>query len=152
MSSGKRVPTIAVGAITLLLTAAHGYAAGASAKSKTRVPAVITGKQVEVQRPASVQVLTFPETGWSPVKIVRGATIDKDAVAETKPNEKQAAVEIVSFSDPDIKPVRVLRGDGDHPAASGRSPPATRMHSELVAFADPRFRPVTVLRGSSAPA
>ena len=141
---------MAVGAIALLLTIIHGYTAEASPRSKTRAT-VITGKQVEKQKPASVQLLTFPNTEWSPVKIVRGGTNAKDAAAESEPSEKQAAAEIVSFADPNTKPVRVLRGDGEHSAAAGRSPLATGMHSELVAFADPRFRPVTVLRGPSTP-
>ncbi len=141
---------IAGAAIALLLTALHGYAAKSSAKSKTRV-ALVNGNQIVPKEPASVQILTFPDTEWSAVKIIRGGVSVKDAGAEGSPTEKPAEAEIVTFADPKTKPVRVLRGDGDHPAAAGRTPQATGMRSELVAFADPRFRPVTVLRGSAEP-
>jgi len=134
---------IAGAAIALLLMHAHAYPAKTSPKSKTRA-AVVAGKQIEENKPASVQVLTFPDTEWNPVKIIRG----RGPTAEAKPTEKPAAAELVTFADPRTKPVRVLRGDGEHPAATG--PQASGMHSELVRFVDPRFRPVTVLRGSVA--
>jgi hypothetical protein len=135
---------IAGAAIALLLMHAHAYPAKTSPKSKTRA-AVVAGKQVEESKPASVQVLTFPDTAWNPVKIIRG----RGPATEVKPTEKPAAAELVTFADPKTKPVRVLRGDGEHPAATGPPPQATGMHSELVTFVDPRFRPVTVLRGSA---
>ena len=134
---------IAGAAIALLLMHAHAYPAKTSPKSKTRA-AVVAGKQIEENKPASVQVLTFPDTEWNPVKIIRG----RGPTAEAKPTEKPAAAELVTFADPRTKPVRVLRGDGEHPAAAGLQ--ASGMHSELVRFVDPRFRPVTVLRGSVA--
>jgi hypothetical protein len=136
---------IAGAAIALLLMHAHAYPAKTSPKSKTRA-AVVAGKQIEENKPASVQVLTFPDTEWNPVKIIRG----RGPTAEAKPTEKPAAAELVTFADPRTKPVRVLRGDGEHPAATGPIPQASGMHSELVRFVDPRFRPVTVLRGSVA--
>jgi hypothetical protein len=136
---------IAGAAIALLLMHAHAYPAKTSPKSKIRA-AVVAGKQIEENKPASVQVLTFPDTEWNPVKIIRG----RGPTAEAKPTEKPAAAELVTFADPRTKPVRVLRGDGEHPAATGPIPQASGMHSELVRFVDPRFRPVTVLRGSVA--
>jgi hypothetical protein len=136
---------IAGAAIALLLMHAHAYPAKTSPKSKTRA-AVVAGKQIEENKPASVQVLTFPDTEWNPVKIIRG----RGPTAEAKPTEKPAAAELVTFADPRTKPVRVLRGDGEHPAATGPIPQASGMRSELVRFVDPRFRPVTVLRGSVA--
>jgi hypothetical protein len=139
-------PRIIAGAATaLLLMHAHAYPAKTSPKSKIRA-AVVAGKQIEENKPASVQVLTFPDTEWNPVKIIRG----RGPTAEAKPTEKPAAAELVTFADPRTKPVRVLRGDGEHPAATGPIPQASGMHSELVRFVDPRFRPVTVLRGSVA--
>ena len=136
---------IAGAAIALLLMHAHAYPAKTSPKSKTRA-AVVAGKQIEENKPASVQVLTFPDTEWNPVKIIRG----RGPTAEAKPTEKPAAAELVTFADPRTKPVRVLRGDGEHPAATGPIPQASGMRSELVRFVDPRVRPVTVLRGSVA--
>src|SRR5437762_13017731 len=100
-------------AIVLSLTYALPYAAEASPKSKTRGTVIITGKQVEEKKPASVQILTFPDTEWSPVKIIRGRTTVDGAITEGQPSKKLAAAEIVTFADPSTKPVRVLRGDGD---------------------------------------
>jgi hypothetical protein len=133
--------------IAILLVHPHGYAAEASPKSKSRVT-VATGKHVEDKKPGTVQLVTFPETEWSPVKVIRGGA---PAIAEMPPIEKPAAAEIVSFGDSKANSVRVLRGDGEHPAAPAHPPQANGMRSELVAFADPHFRPVTVLRGSAAP-
>jgi transglycosylase-like protein with SLT domain len=138
-------PGIIGGAAVALLAHAHGWAADSSPKSKPRAT-VVTGKHVDDKKPGSVQLVTFPDTDWTPVKVIRGGA---PAIAEVPPTEKPAAAEIVTFGDPKTKSVRVLRGDGEHPAA-GPPPQATGMRSELVAFADPSFRPVTVLRGPAA--
>ena len=136
---------IAGAAIALLLMHAHAYPAKTSHKSKPSAT-VVTGKHVDDKKPGSVQLVTFPHTDWTAVKVIRGG----GPATEAQPTEKPAAAELVTFADPNTKPVRVLRGDGENPAA-GPPPQATGMRSELVAFADPRFRPVTVLRGSLAP-
>ena len=132
-------------AVGLLLAHPYGWAADSSPKTKPRAT-VVTGKHVDDKKPGSVQLVTFPHTDWTAVKVIRGGV----PATEAKPTEKPAAAELVTFADPKTKPVRVLRGDGENPAA-GPPPQATGMRSELVAFADPRFRPVTVLRGSLAP-
>ena len=99
----------------------------------------------------SVQIVSFPETGWQAVKIIRGGTPAKDETAGVVPAEKSEPAEIVTFEDPNSKPVRVVRGDTDRPAeAPGRLPRGSGTNRELVTFADPRERPVTVLRGSIA--
>jgi transglycosylase-like protein with SLT domain len=139
-------PGIIGGAAVALLAHAHGWAADSSPKSKPRAT-VVTGKHVDDKKPGSVQLVTFPDTDWTPVKVIRGGM---PAIASVPPTEKPAAAEIVTFGDPKNKPVRVLRGDGDHPAPAGQPAQTAGMRSELVAFADPRFRPVTVLRGSAA--
>jgi Transglycosylase SLT domain len=95
----------------------------------------------------SIQLVTFPETGWSSVKVVRGASSTKDTGAP--PPEKAETAEIVSFDDSPAQPVRIMRGE----LARGSAAPAPqRMTSaattQLVTFADPRDRPVNVLRGS----
>ncbi len=128
----------------------HRYAAKASPKPRPRVIAATVKPAVEKQ-PGSVQIVTFPDTEWHPVKIIRGGAPAKDTNTEAPPAEKPAAAELVTFADPKTKPVRVLRGDGEHPAATGPPPQATGLHSELVTFVDPRFRPVTVLRGLAEP-
>jgi transglycosylase-like protein with SLT domain len=128
----------------------HRYAEKASPKSRARAIAA-TVKPVVEKPPGSVQIVTFPDTDWHPVKIIRGGATAKETNAEVPPAEKPAAAELVTFADPNTHPVRVLRGDGEHPAATAPSPQTTGMHSELVTFVDPRFRPVTVLRGSAEP-
>jgi Transglycosylase SLT domain len=148
MRGGVWAHAIPGAVIALLLIQPHGYAAEAAPKSKPRVT-VATGKRADGKPPASVQIVTFPETEWNAVKVVRGGAAAKEANAAIPPIEKPAAAEIVTFGDPK-NTVRVLRGDGDHPAPS-TPPRATGMNSELVAFADPHLRPVTVLRGSVAP-
>ena len=146
MQNGRWVCTIAGAAMTLLLGYPDAYAADSSPKSKPRAT-VVTGKHVDDKKPGSVQLVTFPDTDWTPVRVIRGGM---PAIADVPPTEKPAAAEIVTFGDAKAGSVRVLRGDGDHPSAAGRPPQATGMRSELAAFADPSFRPVTVLRGSVA--
>jgi hypothetical protein len=136
--------------IVLMLTQPHGYAAKASVKSKHRV-AVVTGKHVAEKKPVSVQIVSFPDTEWQAVKVIRGGTPAKGETAGVVPAEKAETAEIVTFGDPNSTPVRVIRGDTDRPAeASGRLPSGNGTNRELVTFADPRDRPVTVLRGSIA--
>ncbi len=144
------------GALILLLLAQQqqGYAAKASVKPKHRTT-VVTGKHVVQSRhvvqkkPVSVQIVSFPETGWHAVKIIRGGTPAKDETAGVVPAEKAENAEVITFEDPNSKPVRVVRGDTDRPAeAPGRMAGGSATNRELVTFADPRDRPVTVLRGS----
>jgi hypothetical protein len=134
----------------LLLMQQPGYAAKATVKPKHR-PTVVTGKHIPEKKPVSVQIVSFPETGWQAVKVIRGGTPAKDEIAGVVPAEKSETAEIVTFEDPNNKPVRVVRGDTDHPAdAAGRFSRGRETNRELVTFADPRDHPVTVLRGSIA--
>jgi Transglycosylase SLT domain len=140
--------------VVLLLAQQLGYAAKASVKPK-HPTTVVTGKHVPAnkhvpeKKPVSVQIVSFPDTGWQAVKVIRGGTSAKDETAGMVPADKTETAEVVTFDDPNSKPVRVMRGDTDRPAR-----PANRLSSEtkteLVTFADPRDRPVTVLRGSIA--
>jgi hypothetical protein len=130
----------------------HGYAAKVSVKPKHRATTVI-GKHVVEKKPVSVEVVSFPDTEWHAVKIIRGGTPAKDAIAAVAPAEKAESAEIVTFGDPNSKPVRVVRGDTDRAAAlPGRPLPASGTNRELVTFVNPRDQPVTVLRGSIAQA
>jgi hypothetical protein len=139
--------------IVLLLMQPHGYAAKTGVKSNHRVT-VATGKHAvgnkhDVQKkPVSVQIVSFPDTQWQAVKVVRGGTSAKDETAGVEPAEKAETAEIVTFSDPNSKSVRVVRGDADHSPSMPRS--ANGMRTQLVMFADPGVRPVTVLRGTIA--
>jgi hypothetical protein len=135
--------------IVLLLMQAHGYAAKASVKPKHGATTVI-GKHVAEKKPESVQIVSFPDTEWHAVKIIRGGTSARDETAGVKPAEKAETAEIVTFGDPNSKPVRVLRGDTDRAAAVPGQLTATGMNRELVTFVNPRDQPVTVLRGSIA--
>jgi len=127
----------------------HGYAAKSSAKSKRHVTVVIGKRPVE-KKPVSVQIVSFPDTEWHAVKIIRGGTSARDETAGVEPAEKTETAEIVTFGDPNSKPVRVVRGDTDRTAVMpGRPLPAIGT-SELVTFVNPRDQPVTVLRGSIA--
>ena len=139
--------------VVLLLTQPHGYAAKTWEKSKHRVT-VATGKHAvrkkpDVEKkPVSVQIVSFPDTQWQAVKVVRGGTPAKDETAGVEPAEKAETAETVTFSDPNSKPVRVVRGDTDH--SPSMPPSANGMKTQLVTFADPGVQPVTVLRGTIA--
>jgi hypothetical protein len=118
----------------------------------TRTPGTVaTGKHVVQKKPVSVQIVSFPDTGWQAVRIIRGGTPAKEETAGVAPAEKAETAEIVTFGDSDSKPVRVVRGDTDHASATAMQPPAANgVKTQLVTFADPGIRPVTVLRGSIA--
>jgi hypothetical protein len=149
MRIGGTVRVVGGAIVALLLIPLHGYAAAERApKSKARPPvASVKPKEAE-----SVQMVTFPDTEWHPVKVIRGGTPAKDAPAGQQPVERAETAEIISFGSPDSKPVRVVRGETARaPANQGQTPHASGMKSELVSFADPQFAPVTVLRGSVAP-
>jgi hypothetical protein len=121
-----------------------------AAKAKPR-PTLEQVKQLIEKKTTDVQIVSFPEAGWSPIKVVRGGTMVRNAEAGARPAERAETAEIITFGDPKSSPVRVLRGEGAHAAPPGQPPRATSMTSELVAFADPRVHAVTVFRGSLAP-
>ena len=139
-----------VGAASFLSWVAFIQPHADAAKAKPR-PTLEQVKQLIEKKTTNVQIVTFPETGWSPIKVVRGGTTVRNAEAGATPAERAETAEIVTFGDPKSSPVRVLRGEGEHAAPPGQPPRATSMTSELVAFSDPRVHPVTVFRGSLAP-
>src|SRR6478672_4791292 len=110
--------------VVLLLAQQQGYAAKSSVKPRHRVT-VMTGKHVSEnkhvpeKKPASVQIVSFPETGWQAVKVIRGGTPAKDETAGVVPAEKAETAEIVTFEDPNSKPVRVVCGEAGRPAETG---------------------------------
>jgi hypothetical protein len=152
MRNGLTAGVVSGAMMVLLLMQQPGYAAKATVKPKHHTT-VISGKhlpenkRVPEKKPVSVQIVSFPETGWQAVKVIRGGTAAKGETAGVVPAEKTETAEIVNFDDPNSKPVRVVRGDSDRPAKAlnGLS---SETKAELVTFADPRERPVTVLRGS----
>jgi hypothetical protein len=149
MRSGIWVKAIAGAMIGLLLMQPQAFAAKASAKPKHRAT-VATGKHVVEKKPESVQIVTFPDTGWGPVKIVRGGLAPKGSKIGVAPTETAETAEIITFDNPKSKPVRVLRGESGRAATLLQPQPANGIKTELVMFANPRDRPVTVLRGSVA--
>jgi hypothetical protein len=147
--------------LLMLLMQPHGYAAKASVKSHGPAPrasarpvhqvTVAIGKRPVEKKPVSVQIVSFPETEWHAVKIIRGGTSAKDETAGVEPAEKAETAEIVTFGDPNSKPVRVARGDTARAEAiPGRPLPVGGTNRELITFVNPRDQPVTVLRGSIA--
>ena len=150
MRNGFRAGVIPGAMIVLLLVQPHTHAGKASVKSEPRVT-VATGKHVTEKKPESVQIVSFLDTEWHAVRIIRGGTSATDQTTGVEPAEKAESAEIVTFGDPNSKPVRVVRGDTDRAAATpGRPLTASGTNTELVTFVNLRDRPVTVLRGSIA--
>jgi hypothetical protein len=139
-----------VGVVSLFSWVALVQPHADAAKAKPR-PTLEQVKQLIEKKTTNVQIVSFPETGWSPIKVVRGGTTVRNAGAGATPAERAETAEIVTFGDLKSSPVRVLRGEGEHAAPPGQPPRANSMTSELVAFADPHVHPVTVLRRSLAP-
>src|SRR6266481_6012698 len=127
--------------IAVLLIPAHGYPASKKARSTAEtVQQVIEGKA------RSVQLVTFPDTAWSPVKVVRGSVPSKASDAQKMGAEKAETAEIVSFGDPQHSSVRVMRGETDHATLiQGQPRRVGGINTEMVNFTDPRDRPVSIL-------
>ena len=131
-----------VGAVFALIGATD-----ASAKAKLQV-SVEKIKQAIEKKAASVQQVTFPDTEWNPVRVVRGASSAKDEAEQKPRTEKTESAEIVSFADPTARPVRVVRGETEHATTIPERPrPANVMTTQIVSFAN--FAPVSILRGSA---
>ena len=118
----------------------------AAAKSKAPVSAEAVGQVIE-NKAKSMQLVTFPETGWSPVKVVRGRASTRGDNAKPPSAEKAETAEIITFGDFSGKSVRILRGDSDPSASRGPRRSEEILKTQIVTFADPRARPVSVLRG-----
>src|SRR5271169_5832581 len=118
--------------------------AASKAKPETSVETV---KHAIESKTGSVQLVTFPDTRWSAVKIVRGGLLARERNKNKPVAEKVETAEIVTFADPRRSPVRILRGDSESGLAMpGRVRPAA-MTMQVVAFANLRDRPVSILRG-----
>ncbi len=120
----------------------------AASKAKPKI-SLETVKHAIESKTGSVQLVTFPDTGWSAVKIVRGSTPARGRDGQKPAAEKAEIAEIVTFAEPRMRPVRILRGESERSFGMPgriRSPPAMTM--QVVAFANLRDRPVSILRGS----
>src|SRR6266566_2876176 len=109
MGGGIRAVLVCGTAIAALM-APQGDAAEASSRGKPRSTTEIVKQTIE-QKPGNVQLVTFPDTKWSSVKVVRGRPAAKDGDPRTLPPEKTENAEIVTFGDLQSKPVRVVRGE-----------------------------------------
>jgi hypothetical protein len=128
--------------IAVLLIPSHAYAASKKARSTAE-----SAQQVIERKASGVQLVTFPDTAWSPVKVVRGSLSAKSNAAQNTGEEKAETAEIVTFGDPQHVSVRVMRGETDH-AMLMQGQLRRGMNMEMVSFTDPRDRPVSILRGS----
>jgi hypothetical protein len=132
----------------ILFVCAVTCAAEAASKAKPRNSAETLKHAIE-SKTGSVQLITFPDTGWSAVKIVRGG----DKTGQRPMAEKAETAEVVSFADPPRSAVRILRGDSERGLVTpGQVHPAAAMTMQVVTFANLRDRPVSILRGAGVPA
>ena len=135
----------------ILFVCAVTCAAEAASKAKQQISAETLKHAIE-SKTGSVQLVTFPDTGWSAVKIVRGGSPARDKAGQQSVAEKAETAEIVTFADPRGSPVRILRGDSERGLAMpGQIHPAA-MTTQVVTFANLRDRPVSILRGAGLPA
>ena len=125
--------------------------AEAAAKAKAQITAETLKHAIE-SKTGSVQLVTFPDTGWSPVKIVRGGSPAHDKTGQKPVAEKVETAEVVTFADSRRNSVRILRGDSERGLVTpGQVRPAAMM-MQVVTFANLRDRPVSILRGAGLPA
>src|SRR5438105_8736924 len=94
----------------LLAIAPQVDAAKPSGRAKPQTTAEIVKQAIE-QKPGGVQLVTFPETGWSAVRIVRGGSMVRDKAGQNAQAERPELAEIVTFGNPQAKPVRIMRGE-----------------------------------------
>jgi Transglycosylase SLT domain len=148
MQDKNRVDIVFGALIALLLEAAPG-SVGAAVKGKPQVAAEAV-KQVIETKAKSTQLVTFPDTGWSSVKVMRGGPPTRNKLAPPQA-EKAEMAEFVTFGDSHGTAVRILRGETDGGTAMPRPPhPVQVVNTQVVSFTDPRARPVSVLRGWAA--
>src|SRR5437660_8813196 len=105
--------------------------AEAAAKAKAQITAETLKHAIE-GKTGSVQLVTFPDTGWSAVKIVRGGSPARDKAGQQSVAEKAETAEIVAFADPRRSPVRILRGDSERGLAMPRQIRPAAMTMQVV--------------------
>jgi transglycosylase-like protein with SLT domain len=149
MRSRVRDRRFIVAIAALLLIVIHGPRAEASSKKAGAATEITT--QASERKAQNVQLVTFPDTGWSPVKVVRGKAREKGNAPPRPEVEKTETAEIVTFDDSPHSSVRVMRGETDRMAiVPGKPRRAGGMNLEMVSFADLVERPVSILRGSGS--
>src|ERR1700757_4108752 len=83
-------------AVALLIMMFAPTAEGSSKKAAAPTEMI---QQTIKKKARSVQLVTFPDTGWSPVKVVRGKGSAKSNGAREPELEKAEAAESVRFDD-----------------------------------------------------
>src|SRR5215831_12153241 len=129
---------IVFGVAAALLAASPGRVAQASGPAQ-RLTTPDAIKEVIQRKVRSVQLVSFPDTGWNSVKVVRGGSSTEGSMAPQRPT-----AEIVTFADSHANPVRVIRGETDRAIAGGQTGSANVPRVELVTFINSQVRPVSV--------
>jgi hypothetical protein len=120
--------------------------AEAASKAEPQISAE-TLKQAIESETGSVQLVTFPDTGWNAVKIVRGGSPARDKTGRQPAAAMAEIAEIVTFGDPQNRQVRILRGESERSLATPVQLRSAAMTMQVVTFANLRDRPVSILRG-----
>ena len=137
--------SVCFGAVAAL---APACSAEAASKAKRHMTVEILKQAIE-SNAGSVQRVTFPDTGWGAVKVVRGNSPAPDKNPQKPAADKAEIAEFVSFADPQTRPVRILRGESERGlGVPSRPHAATAMTMQVVSFANRQDRPVSILRGS----
>jgi hypothetical protein len=121
-------------------------AAEAASKAKTQIIVETINQAIE-SHTGSVQLVTFPDTEWGEIKIVRGNSPARGSL-RTPVAEKAEIAEVVSFADLQVRPVRILRGESERVIEMpGRRRGSTAMTMQVVTFENLQDQPVSILRG-----
>jgi hypothetical protein len=139
-------PLIAIPVLLMIMM----FAPAAEASSKKAAATTEIIQQMIKKKAGNVQLVTFPDTGWGPVKVVRGKAPAKSGDARKPELEKAETADTITFDDSRHSSVRVIRGESDRAAMVSGQPRTGGMNLEVVSFADPRERPVSILRGSGS--
>src|SRR5262245_44167386 len=106
----------------------------AEASTKKAVAPAESIKQMLNKKAGSIQLVSFPDTGWSPVKVVRGKASAKSSETPKLEAGKAETAETITFNDSRHSSVRVIRGESDRAAIVPGQPRAGGMNLEVVSF------------------
>src|SRR5262252_5866501 len=129
---GRVLASIFCGAATTLLP---GFAAEGGSKSKPQISAEAVQQAIE-GKTGSVQLVTFPDTGWSAVRIVRGDSERGLGMPARLRAATSMTMQVVTFANQQDRPVSIVRGSGFQAAAETELfGPASASDLDRVAFA-----------------
>ena len=104
----------------------------AEASSKKAVTPTESIKQMLNKKAGSIQLVSFPDTGWSPVKVVRGKASAKSSETPKLEAGKAETAETITFNDSRHSSVRVIRGESDRAAIVPGQPRAGGMNGHIL--------------------